>query len=139
IETCANCHARIDPPGFALENFDVIGGWRDKYRTSGNGEEGHVDGRRMPYQHGRSVDPAAVLADGRSFRNIDDVKELLLADKDRLGRALTIKLLTYATGGAPDGSDHPHVEAILETIRNKNYGLRSLIHEIVQSAIFQNK
>src|SRR4029077_7203288 len=70
VASCNSCHAKIDPPGFALESFDVIGGWRDYYRTSGNGKAVLVDGRRMPYLQGKKVDPADVLEDGRRFRDI---------------------------------------------------------------------
>jgi hypothetical protein len=139
IESCAACHAEIDPPGFALESFDVIGGWRDHYRTTGHGESVVVDGRRMPYHKGKPVDPADVLPDGRRFANIDELKQHLLADPDQLARAVTVKLLTYATGQAPTAADSPTVEAIVERVRNKAYGFRSLIHEIVQSDTLQTK
>ena len=110
---CASCHAKIDPPGFALESFDVIGGWRDYYRSVGKGEPAVVNGRRMRYQKGPKVDPADVLPDGPKFKNIDEFKQLLLKDKDQLARALTEKLLTYATGGAPTKADRPEIEAIV--------------------------
>jgi hypothetical protein len=139
IESCAACHAKIDPPGFALESFDVIGGWRENYRTSGNGEAVMVDGRRMPYHKGKKVDPADVLPDGRKFKDIDELKQLLLTDKDQLARALTEKLVTYATGAPPAAADKPEIEAIVGKVREKNYGLRTLVHEIVQSKAFQNK
>ena len=142
IESCASCHIDIDPPGFALESFDVIGGWRDRYRTTGwgkNVEEARLDGRKMPYNHGLKVEPADVLPDGRRFANIDEFKQLLLADKDQLARALTTKLLIYATGAAPKSADEPQIDAIVAKIREKNYGLRSLIHEIVASELFQTK
>jgi mono/diheme cytochrome c family protein len=139
IESCAACHAKIDPPGFALESFDVIGGWRENYRTSGRGEEVTIDGRRMPYLKGPKVDPADVLPDGRRFRDVDEFKQLLLGDKDQLARALTQKLVTYATGAAPQASDGPRIEAIVRAIHEKDYGLRSLIHEIVQSDLFRSK
>src|SRR5207248_476227 len=64
LATCATCHAKIDPPGFALESFDVIGGWRENYRTSGRGKPVTVDGRKMHYLEGPKVDPADVLPDG---------------------------------------------------------------------------
>src|SRR5262249_19557770 len=100
IASCASCHRQIDPPGFALESFDVIGGWREQYRTTGDGDRTDVlvEGRRMPYRMGRKVDPSDRLPDGSSFQNIDELKLLLLKDKDRLARALARKLLTYATG-----------------------------------------
>jgi hypothetical protein len=139
VATCATCHARIDPPGFALESFDVIGGWRENYRSVGNGEEVIVDGRRMPYLKGPKVDPADELPDGRRFRDVDEFKRLLLKDKDQLARALTEKLLTYATGRAPDAADGPDVEEIVRKIRDKDYGLRTLVQEIVQSRLFQEK
>jgi hypothetical protein len=139
IESCAACHAEIDPPGFALESFDVIGGWRDNYRTTGRGESVVVDGRRMPYHKGKPVDPADVLPDGRKFANIDELKQLVLADKDQLARSLTVKLLTYATGEAPTPTDKPAVDTIVARIRDKDYGLRTLIHEITQSEAFQHK
>jgi mono/diheme cytochrome c family protein len=139
LATCASCHAKIDPPGFALESFDVIGGWRENYRTSGRGQPVMVDGQRMPYLKGPKVDPADVLPDGQRFGNIDDFKQLLLKDRDQLARALTEKLLTYATGGAPGTVDKPEVEAIVRKVREKNYGFRTLVHEIVQSKLFENK
>jgi hypothetical protein len=139
LESCASCHRHIDPPGFALESFDVIGGFRERYRTSGNGKPVHIDGRRMPYLEGPPVDPADALADGRSFRNSDELKQLLLADKDQLARALTVKLVTYGTGGAPEAIDQPQIEAIVGRVREQNYGLRALVHAIVESKLFQSK
>jgi hypothetical protein len=136
---CASCHAKIDPPGFALESYDVIGGWRDFYRSVGKGEPAVVNGRTMRYLKGPLVDPAGVLPDGRRFRNIDEYKQLLLQDKDQLARALTEKLLTYATGGAPSRADRPEVEAIVARLRGNQYGFRALLHEVVQSKAFQWK
>ncbi len=136
---CASCHVKIDPPGFALENFDVIGGWRDHYRKINEGEPVTINGRRVRYLNGPPVDAADVLPDGRRFQNIDEYKQLLLNDKDQLARALADKLLSYATGAAPTSADDPQIDAIVAKAREKNYGFRSLIHEIVQSALFQNK
>jgi len=139
VASCAVCHRSIDPPGFALESFDVIGGWRENYRVTGSGKTVYVNGRRMPYHRGKKVEPSDVLPDGRRFDNIDEFKQLLLRDKPQLAKALTTKLLTYATGRAPQASDRKAVEAIVKTISAKNYGLRSLVHEIVQSELFRNK
>ena len=136
---CASCHVQIDPPGFALENFDVIGGWREHYRSIGNGEPVTVNGQRARYLHGPPVDAADVLPDGRRFGNIDEFKQLLLADKDQLARALATKLLTYGTGAAPSEVDQQDVEEIVDRVRQKDYGLRSLIHEVVASKTFRQK
>jgi hypothetical protein len=139
VESCGICHRKIDPPGFALESFDCIGTWRENYRVTGNGEAVVVDGRRMPYHKGKKVDPSDVMADGAPFENVDQFKQLLLRDKPALARALTTKMLTYSTGRAPQKSDRDAVDAIVEKIAAKDYGLRSLVHEIVQSEMFRNK
>ena len=139
VPSCATCHSKIDPPGFALESFDVIGGWRENYRTSGNGKAVIIDGRRMPYLQGPKVDPADVMADGQKFCDIDEFKQLILKDRDQLARSLAGRLVTYATGAAPHAADQPEIEAIVRNIREKNYGVRTLVHEIVQSKLFQHK
>jgi hypothetical protein len=137
VESCASCHRKIDPPGFALESFDVIGGWRDHYRATGEPRE--VNGRRVRYWNGPAVDPGDVLPDGRRFRDIDEYKQLILEDKDQLARNLTEKLLAYSTGAAPTHADKPQIETIVNRLRDKNYGFKALIHEIVQSPLFQSK
>jgi len=136
---CAGCHAKIDPPGFALESFDVIGGWRDYYRSVGQGGPAVVNGRTMRYKKGPDVDAADVLPNGAKFKNIDEFKQLLLKDKDQLARALAEKLLTYGTGGAPTKADRPEIESIVTRLRTKDYGFRELVHEVVQSKAFQSK
>ena len=65
--------------------------------------------------------------------------KLLLADKDLLARGLTIKLLTYATGASPPDADGPQTDALVAKVREKDYGFRSLIHEIVASELFRSK
>jgi mono/diheme cytochrome c family protein len=139
IPSCAACHAKIDPLGFALESFDVIGGWREHYRTRGLGKPIVIDGRRMMYLQGPKVDPSGELGDGRRFRDINELKKLLLQDPDQLARALTVKLLTYATGAAPEKADLPEVDAVVLAARERKYGLRSLVHALVQSPLFRNK
>lgn len=139
VAECASCHVKIDPPGFALENFDVIGGWRDSYRKVGDFGPEVVNGRRVRYRNGLPVDAADVLADGRKFANIDEYKKLLLEDKDQLARNLAEKLLAYGTGAAPTIADRAEVEKIVKKSREKNYGLRSLVHGVVQSRVFRTK
>jgi hypothetical protein len=79
------------------------------------------------------------MADGEKFRDIDEFKQLLLRDKDQLARSLTKKLVTYGTGAALKTGDRGEIEAIVRSIREKDHGLRTLVHEIVQSRLFQNK
>jgi hypothetical protein len=140
VESCGICHREIDPPGFALESFDCIGGWREKYRFAGwrrNAEELTINGRKLYLD--LKVDPSDVMPDGERFENVDQFKQILLRDKPQLARALTAKLITYATGRGPQASDRNSVEAIVTKIGSRDYGLRSLVHEVVQSALFQNK
>jgi len=92
----------------------------------------------MHYREGKKVDPADEL-DGAKFKDVDEFKQLLLKDKDRLARALAVRLLTYATGASPDTLDKRDVDAIVAKVRDSKYGLRSLVHEIVQSKAFQHK
>ncbi len=132
---CASCHAKIDPPGFALECFDVIGGYREFYRSVGKGEA--ISGRR--YKKGPSVDATDAMPDGRRFASIDEFKALLLENKDQLARALADKLLTYGTGGAPASADRPEIDSIVKAAKAKDYGFRTLVHEVVQSRLFQSK
>ncbi len=142
--TCAACHAKIDPPGFALESFDVIGGWQTRYRSL-NEEGDAVDksetysGRRVPYTWGPAVDAAGEMPDGRAFENIVEFKKLLLADPRSIARNMVGQLVTYATGSPIEFADRPAFEKVLDQTAANQYGMRSLIHEIVQSSLFQTK
>jgi hypothetical protein len=142
LQTCAACHAKIDPAGFALENFDVMGGWRDRYRalTEGPAPEpgiGH-NGQKYTFHAGPAIDAAGVLPDGRRFADVRELKALLAADEEQLARNLARQLIVYATGAPVRFSDRAQVEQILERARSRRYGVRTLIHEIVQSDLFRN-
>jgi hypothetical protein len=141
LPSCATCHTRMDPPGFALENFDAIGGWRERYR----GEKGDAPQRRFrgrgvwEYKLGPAVDATGEMPDGRPFTGIDDFKHLLLERQDQVTRNLIRNLLVYATGAGIQFADRPTVEKILSQLSAQDGGIRSLVHEIVQSEVFQNK
>ncbi|MEQ1826382.1 MAG: DUF1592 domain-containing protein [Pirellula sp.] len=140
--SCASCHEDIDPPGFALENFDVIGGWRDLYRLSGWTREAKpvvMNGQKMRYYHGIAVDSTGVTSDGHAFQNIDEFKKILLTDKQQIARALTQKLVTFGTGASLQSSDQPKIESIVARVRDRDYGLRTLVHEIIQDDLFKKK
>ncbi|MEW6305180.1 MAG: DUF1592 domain-containing protein [Verrucomicrobiota bacterium] len=145
VETCASCHARIDPIGFALENYDVIGAWRERYRISPErGQRAEyimiaAGGRDHRVAIGPAVSATDALPDGRRFRNLEELKKLLLDDKDAIARGLTEKLLTYATGHGLEFTDQRVVREIATRVAGKSYGFRTLIHEIVQCETFQNK
>jgi mono/diheme cytochrome c family protein len=136
---CAACHKHIDPPGFALETFDVIGGWRDFYRgTRGKPVDlANYPGRKV--LRGLDVETGGRTPDGKPFTSVDEYKQLLLADKDQLARNLVHKLITYGTGAEVQFADREVVEELVRRSREKNYAFRSLIHDVVQSRVFLNK
>jgi hypothetical protein len=139
---CAGCHAKIDPPGMALESFDVMGGWRTRYRSVGSGDPSSAmgfKGRPITFYLSKPVDPSGELADKSPFRDIDDLKKHLARDPDRLARAMAEKLLVYATGAPLDFADRAAVDEIVRRVRTKGYGFRSLIHEVVASPTFRSK
>mgnify|MGYP000858215890 CR=1 FL=1 len=142
-ESCAACHTRIDPAGFALENFDVMGGWRDRYRAIAEGvppvEGIGKGGLKFTFHYAQPVDAAGESWDGRPFRDVRDFKRLLLDDEAQLARNLARQLVTYATGAPVRFGDRPAVEKILEQTRARGYGVRALVHAIVQSELFLNK
>ena len=145
IASCASCHARIDPAGNALENFDVIGGWREKYRTDPQTSGGKRlmvltgRGRTAPVGQGKPVEAADELPGGQKFTDIDGLKKLILADPDQFARGLTAKLLVYATGHPLEFADRATASEIVAQVGPRGYGFRSLIHAVVQSPTFRNK
>jgi mono/diheme cytochrome c family protein len=140
-ESCALCHVKIDPYGFALENYDVIGGWRSFYRSTGEGArvETRVRAQGVKYRRGREVDAADALPDGRKFGDIDEFKKLVDADPERLARCLAEKLVIYSTGSGIGYADRRAVKEIVDSVRQKNFGLKALVHAVVQSPLFLNK
>lgn len=142
LETCAACHAKIDPAGFALENFDVMGGWRERYRSEAGGElaEGIAkSGQKFAFHYALPVDASGELPDGRKFRHIREFKQLLLDNEEQLARNLAQQLLVYASGAPIRFSDRPAIGKILANSRPECYGVRTLVHEIVQSELFLEK
>jgi hypothetical protein len=139
---CASCHRKMDPPGFALESFDVIGGYRDRYRSLGEGDT--VDktfkgNRPVKYKLGLPVDSSGVAPSGEPFSDVEEFRTILLGQEEQLARSLAVKLLVYATGAGVEFADREPFEAILAETKESEYGLRSLIHAIVQSETFQKK
>jgi mono/diheme cytochrome c family protein len=141
--SCATCHRTIDPPGFALESFDVMGGWRDGYRAvaedgkavAGRTKEGHP----FAFAPGPAVDPAGVLPDGRKFADVREFKALLRGEEVRVARNLVNQLVLVATGAPVRFSDRAAVDRLMAAAAKQEYGVRTLVHEIVRSDLFLNK
>ena len=118
VATCAECHRRIDPLGFALENFDAIGAWRDKYEED------------IP------IDSAGKIPGGDSFQTVAEFRKLLVDRQDQFSRCLTEKLMTYALGRELEIGDRPGVDEILAELAKRNGGLGDLMRLIVLSKPF---
>ncbi|MCE9606611.1 MAG: DUF1592 domain-containing protein [Planctomycetia bacterium] len=140
--SCAACHAKFDPYGFALESFDVAGGYRTKYR------EIDAEVMALPYQKrqglptwrdGLPVDCSGQTPDGRPFADIGELRKMLIAQPERLAQGITRHLVTYSTGAPATGLDQPAIERIVQAAAKSGYGLRSIVHELVQSELFQSK
>jgi len=140
--TCAACHAAFDPLGFALENFDVCGGWRDRYRGLGDGDRVQgIDraGHDYAYSLTGAVDTSGTLADGRSFRDVRELKALLSADARTLARNLVGQFTLYATGTPVGFADRPDVDAILDACAADGYRTRDLLLGVVASPLFRGR
>jgi len=136
--SCAACHAKIDPPGFALECFDPVGGYRDRYRSTGTGDPAPKPETGLwlvNYRLGPAVDASGTLADGRAFTGADDLKKLLASEPRRIARAFTAHMVRYATGADISYADRRTIEAILEATAPREYRLRSLIHALAASPL----
>ena len=142
-ETCASCHQLIDPPGFALECFDVIGGYRQKFRNKENGDrvtDKTIHGRNIwEYKYGLDVDASGELPDGQTFDGIKQYKKLLVQQKEQVARHLISQLVVYSTGAEIQFADRDEVEAILDRCRDSDFGMRTMIHEVIQSKLFLEK
>jgi hypothetical protein len=119
--SCYDCHRKIDPLGFALENFDPIGRWRDAY------ERNH------------KIDASGQLPGGRQFADVVGLKSVLIEQREQFARGFTKKLLAYAMGRHAEPGDRPHVDAILQATKSGGYPLGDLIEQIVLSEPFRTK
>jgi hypothetical protein len=116
--SCANCHKRMDPIGFAFENYDAIGAWRER------------DGAH-------AIETAATLPDGRSFRGPVELKALMLEKKDDFVRCLAEKMATYALGRGVEYYDASTIKAIRTALAGQQYRISTLVLEIARSYPFQ--
>ena len=121
VAACNECHRKIDPLGFALENFDPIGRWRTNYSA------------RV------KIDASGQLNESQRFDGVTEFKKLLLSQQDQFAKAFVEKLLAYAIGRHIDSSDRPHVDQILESTRNDVYPMKDLIESVVLSDLFRSR
>ncbi len=140
---CAGCHAKMAPPGFALEAFDVLGGERDRYRVLGDGDppvRGAIDPFiGLPFKLGPRVDASGVLPDGRAFAGVRELQTLLAADPAPLLSNLARQFAVYAAGRGPSFADRDDVAAVVAKAQAKGGGVRTLLFEVVDSPLFRTR
>lgn len=140
---CASCHAKMDPPGFALEAFDVIGGFRERYRSIGDGDaapRGSIDPFiGISFKLGPPVDASGVLPDDRQFKDVLEYQALVADNVPLLLKNLAQQLTIYSTGRDVAFSDREPIATIVDRTLKSGGGVRTLIHEVVQSELFKTK
>jgi hypothetical protein len=141
LDSCNGCHRLIDPPGFALECFDPIGGWREQFRTTDLGERVNKEilGRKVQYKLGPKVDSSGELLNGERFANYVEFRGLMADNRKLLSKALATKLLTFATGREMGFSDREEIDRIAEKAIEPGKGIRDLVKLVVCSDIFRSK
>jgi hypothetical protein len=147
--SCAGCHAKMDPPGFALENFDVIGGWRTRYRHIGEtGDPPDVAqfinapaAKKFEnhFRYGLPVDAAGTTVDGKPFKDIHEFKRILLTEQESVARNFVQRVILYATGAPVSFADRAEVERILDASRQSRFGFRTILNQVTQSPAFLHK
>ena len=141
LESCSRCHSKIDPLGFALEYYDPVGRKRSEYRHV---EELEAEDEQTVFQKKLKftkvpIEATMKLPNGREVRDLPTLKAALMADKEKIIKGIIGKLISYAHGREVTRADRPHVDAIFESIGQKNYSLRAAIHAIVIHPEFRRK
>jgi len=135
IAQCASCHRKIDPYGMALENFDVIGGWRENYRAlSKRAVKNKAPAQRV---NGKPVTSADELPKLGAFKNFTEFRELLKKNEPLVFHNAAEKLSTFALGRSIGFADREDLAAIITTTRENGGGFRTLISTLIQSPLFK--
>jgi len=138
-KSCAGCHAKFDPVGLALESFDILGGWRTRYRGIEEGERiTGIDraGHDFSYTLAANVDPSGKLINGRTFNDVHALKAILAANPRQLARNLLHQFTVYATGTPVRYSDRREIDSMLDACAKNDYRVRDLMLALVGSQIF---
>ncbi len=121
---CASCHAKIDPIGYGLETFDAVGLWREEAKI----------GKRM-----EKINQGGTLPGGKAYENFEQFKSLLMENKEKLARSLVEGSASYGLGRTVEFSDGDDLDALTRKLMSEGMRARSLIHNLVQSELFQTK
>jgi hypothetical protein len=132
VESCADCHAKIDPYGFAMENFSPIGEFRAFYPQSIRWNQ---QKKQRYIRGGYKIDATSILPDGTEINDISKLKSILLKKRAQFSKSLTEKLLTYATGRELNFRDQDEIERIAFMKDAQHYSFRDLITEALSSQL----
>ena len=139
---CSGCHSQMDPLGFALESFDPIGGYRNRYRSTGKGEKTKRQFRGRPireYREGPAVDASGVTEAGETFKGIREYKKILANQNSMVTSNLLTQLVVYSTGAEVQFADRDQIAEMTQNNLKSLGGVRDLIHALIQSELFLNK
>lgn len=125
--SCASCHVKIDPAGFALENFDPAGQYRKNYPSA----------KRK--QKGQPIDASSETPDGRPFKDLAGFQQLIVQDKAALAANVVRHLVAYGTGATCEFADRDDVDSIVKRSANRDYGFRTLLMNMIASDLFVSK
>ena len=141
LESCARCHSKIDPLGFALEYYDPVGRKRSEYRHVEElpvEREGTTFTKKLKFTK-VPIEAAMKLPDGREVRDLPTLKAALMADKERILKGIIGKLISYAHGREFTRADRPYIDAVFKSAAKQNGSLRAAIHAIVAHSEFGRK
>lgn len=127
-DVCASCHFKLDAYGLALENYDAIGAWRERFNGEG------FRGSNAPV-----LDVSGSFPDGRMFATLEEYKTGLLTQKEKFARALSVKMVTYALSRPVGYTDHSLIESLVGTLQKDDFRIQSLIQAIVSCEAFNSK
>jgi hypothetical protein len=124
---CAQCHRKIDPVGFGLENFDAAGRWRTAYTESG-----------LPHEKA-GIDPAGAFHNGPAFKDFFELRRLIASQSERFARGFSEALVEYAMGRSVGFADAQLIDDMVAAAATKNFAMREFFQTLVASGAFQNK
>lgn len=142
---CASCHLSIDPPGFAMESFDPIGGFRNHYRSTGDPaalEGDTFEGQSFPalYRLGMKVDASGTTPEGDTFSGFTEYQDFMVEKKlQYVAQHFASQLIVLATGAEVQFADRDEIKNIIAQVESENFPVRSMIHAVVQSDLFRRQ
>jgi len=133
-QNCAACHRNIDPYGWAFENFDSVGAWRDTYEA-----QTETPAKKRNRHDGPKIDASSTFADGTAYRDISGFRNFISTpeNQERFARCFITKLLMYANGEVP--SDHLEIDAILERAKDHDFRITATIAAVIDSRLFREE